>query len=68
MDLRYKCGQIMIQSGRLYKRNHDGIYLRWLEENQVKDVLMQFQNQENGISHAPGQMLAHQILKVGYPS
>lgn len=64
--LRYKASKYMIREGVLSKRNYHNLYLRCLEEEEAKQILKEFHLKEGGTGHAPGNALAHQIIRVGY--
>ncbi|XP_057863203.1 uncharacterized protein LOC131071404 [Cryptomeria japonica] len=63
--LRLKCQHFMLQGSVLYRRNHEGIYLRCVGKNEAKQIVEQFHNRF-GTGHGASLATAHQILRAGY--
>lgn len=63
--LGMKIQQFMLQGAVLYKKNHDGIYLRCVEKEEAKQILEQF-HRKYGTSHRSSLFMANQISRVGY--
>lgn len=60
-----KCESYMLQDRKLYQRNYEGIYLKCLGQEEVKEFLEKFHN-KYGIGHGSTEATAHIILRSGY--
>ena len=60
-----KCEPYMLHDRKLYKRNYEGIYLKCLGHEEVKEVLEQFHNKYH-IEHGLVEATTHMILRSGY--
>jgi predicted nucleotidyltransferase len=60
-----KCESYMLHNRKLYKRNYEGIYLKCLGCEEVKEVLEKFQD-KYGTGHGSAEATAHIILGSGY--
>jgi len=63
--LKLKSSSYMIKGSVLYKKNHEGIYLRCLDKSEVDQVLISFHDRF-GIGHGWAHSTANQILWAGY--
>ncbi|XP_059074946.1 uncharacterized protein LOC131874979 [Cryptomeria japonica] len=63
--LRIKCQHYMLQGSILYRRNHEGIYLRCVGKEEAKQIIEHFHS-KFGTRHGANLAIAHQILRAGY--
>lgn len=63
--LRIKCQHYMLQGSILYRRNHEGIYLRCVGKEEAKQIIEHFHS-KFGTRHGANLATAHQILRAGY--
>lgn len=62
---RLKCQCYMLQGSILYRRNHEGIYLRCVGHDEAKRIIEHFHS-KFGIGHRGSQVIALQIPRAGY--
>ena len=55
----------MLSANKSYKRNYEGIYLKFLGREEAKEVLEHF-HEKYGIGHGLAEATAHMILRLGY--
>ena len=60
-----KCESYKLLDNMLYKRNYEGIYLKYLGRDEAKEVLEHFHD-KYGIGHGSVEAIAHMILRLGY--
>ena len=63
--LKMKCESYMLQNRKLYKRNYEGIYLKCLGQEEVKEVLEKFHG-KYGTIHGSKEDMTHMILISRY--
>lgn len=63
--LRLKRNGYMLRGSILYKKNHEGVYLRCLGKEEAERVLREFHDKFR-TGHGSGSSTAHQILRAGY--
>ena len=60
-----KCDSYMLCDNKLYKRNYEGIYLKFLGLEEAKEVLEHFHD-KYGTGHSSVEAMAHMILRSSY--
>lgn len=63
--LQMKSQKYMLQGAVLYKKNHEGIYLRCVGREEAKQIMEQFHGR-SGTSHEGCLATTHQIARAGY--
>ena len=64
-ELKMKCESYTLFDNKLYKRNYEGIYLKFLGHEEAKDVLEHFHD-KYGIGYGSTKATNHMILRSGY--
>ena len=60
-----KCESYKLLDNKLYKRNYEGIYLKFLGHDEAKEVLEHFHD-KYGTGHGSVEATTHMILRSGY--
>jgi len=63
--LKIKAQKYMVQRGLLFKKNHEGIYLRCLNRDEADKVLLDLHD-KYGAAHGSHLATTHKILRAGY--
>jgi len=63
--LKLQAIKYIIVQGELYWRNHDGVLLKCVDENQAKDILNDIHHGVCG-GHYPAYTTSHKVLRAGY--
>ena len=64
-SLRRLFASFFLNGDVLYKRNHDMVLLRCVDENEVEQILKEVHEGSFGM-HANGHAMARKILRAGY--
>ena len=64
-SLRMKSQNFMLEGFVLYRKNHDGVYLRCVGKEETRYIIENFHS-KYGTSHGSGLAMAHQISRAGY--
>ena len=60
-----KCESYMLQDRKLYNRINEGIYLKFLGQEEVKEFFKQFHDRYS-IGHGLVEATTHMLLRLGY--
>ena len=64
-ELHLKSSSYQIVEGILFRKNYDGVLLRFLEKEDAKKVMIDLHDGPAG-GHFSGDTTAHKILRAGY--